>query len=354
MTHSRLIILSIFCFVGMISCAQKGPTFKPETSSLLTFVGEGNEIKVWNAVTNKTTVIADLNDEIRINQISFSDSNTVNYSVFHRPTKLAVLKETGDTLVCPCSEDDEYIVNGIVASDRYDQIEYYMDTVRAISIADGLIWIDKIIKYQHTDNMNVLIETTTFDVNGEVLSKKDSSYTCESVSNNNIRCQCQKRIPDRHTMYSQSETQNGTYFFTRNGHLYKSKSKVEDLFFEYTGEFEYKFGRGYYHPTLNYDASKAVVAYSETGFYTGLSDVPSALLLIDVQTKEVDTISNDNLQFPVFSTNGEFIVTTRNPLAFVDQEQEIRIYDLQNDKHINLGVGYLPIWFDKEEHIRSY
>lgn len=229
-----------------------------------------------------------------------------------------------------------------------------MDTIREISISTGKSWIDKIVKYQSTDHHDVLIQSTYFDQDGNIIETKDSTYSCSYVSLNHIRCQCQEHVPDRHVMYSQSESENGVYFFTRNGHLYKSESKVEDQYFEYKGIFEYKFGRGYYHPTLNYNASKVAVGYTETGFYNGLSLVPTSLLLIDVESKKVDTISQDNLQFPVFSSNGEFIVTTRNALSFHDQEQEIWVYDLKNGKYINLGVGYMPIWLGKQEHISSY
>lgn len=91
MAHSNFIILFLF-FFGITSCAQNVPPVKSETPSLLAFVSEGNQIKMWNAATNETKIIADLNDEIRINRISFTDSNTINYSVYHRQLNLAILK----------------------------------------------------------------------------------------------------------------------------------------------------------------------------------------------------------------------------------------------------------------------
>jgi hypothetical protein len=353
-TKISVIFFLVLCYSCKASTESDSIPVQPSTESLLAFIAEGNVIKVWNAATDSTTIIADLEDSLRITEIAFTDANIITYSVYQSSIELAVLKETGDTLKCPCSDADEWIVSGLVVSDRYDQIEYYMDTVQAISISNGTSWIDKIIKYQHTDREKVLIQTRTFDREGELLTDKDSTYTCYNVSFNDLRCQCQNEVPSRHEMYSQSEEENGIYFFTKNGHLYEFEQEVDKMYFEYSEFFEYKFGRGYYHPTLNYDASKVVVGYSETGFYTGLSNTPSSLLLIDVQSKNVDTISTDNLQFPVFSGDGNYISITRDPLAFRDDDHEIRIYDVKKDKYINLGIGYKPIWLGKKEHIRSY
>lgn len=348
--HQRIIQIAFIhtLLLLLLSCNDSSPK-NPETKSILAYIGTNNEIIVWNGASGISDTIANLPDHLRIHSLSFLDSNTVVYSISSPREKIAIDKESGDTLKCPCSDEDKYVVKGIVGSGYYHQLEYYIDTVKAISIDEHHTWTNKVIKYESTKDEKVLIHSDYYDKDEIKTSSKDSSYACQYVSHNVRRFQCQENVPDRHVMYSQSETYNGVYYYTKHGNLIKVVDETEELFFVYTEFFEYKFGRGYFHPTLSWDGKTIIVAYSETGFFDDLYKSTSNLLKINTETKEVKTISKENYQYPIFSPNGDYCSIRLVNRPFGHYMAEIQVYDISNSSFIALGDGHSPVWFGSKE-----
>jgi hypothetical protein len=314
---------------------------KTKQQNKLAFMGEHNTIKVWDGSEQQSKTIVDLPDEWRIHALAFKDEHTLEFAVAGPAYQYAVSKSTSDTLRCPCgSEDIEQLVEGVVSSDKYLQIEGYIDTVYALSLKTKKTRIYKTIRYESLNKKQVRIHTRNFDDSGKLSHTLDSSYVCEHVDLAARPYGCEESVFDRMHMYSQSETKNDTYFFTKNGSLYQMKNGVASVFLEYTKKFEYKFGKGFFHPTLNHDGTTMIVGYSDLGFYSDSHDSPANLLKIDVQSKNIDTLSKDNFQFPEYAPQGPLCAM----VLIKHKASEVFVYNTSNRKFLSLGTGHSPVW----------
>lgn len=326
---------------------------KPEDSTLC-FISSSNEISVWNGTTQEIETVHDFPNDFKLHSINFSNKDLITVSQSSENKEIAIHRNSGDTVKCPCP--DRYFMwthtgNGDIPSD-YRKVQYYVDTIYAISILEHSHWKEKIVRYE-LRNLRENKNTGTYDINVSTRSLNENSnlqydsttyVTCGSRINDRIY-PCYNGI-DSDSWYSTSETINGVRYFTRSGDIYKTENGKEELFLKYEHGFSRKTGGGYHMPSLNFDGSKLVLIYAESSFYSLFDPNATDLIIVDTETKEIKTLSNDDYINPQFSPDGRFIVAELFE-SYVSSN-EIHIYNVEEESFTTIGKGSSYAWLGKK------
>lgn len=322
--HRILTISVLFlCFQGS---SQQTKLNNTNHKNKVVYTVDKEGIYIYDQATKKSEKISNLQKDIIDNSLSF-----INDSVFIIGYRNLIIHEsrnkiTGEVLKCPCSSSESLVFNGIVKSYKYDRYDIYENYFKAINIRSKDTWLFKSIKYEHKENDTLTIRTTFFEKNGEITSIKDtkSRSTRHSSSSDDFNTFYSDRF------YSESNIVNSKQVFTRRGNLYLRENGFETLLVEFEGNFDPKFGSGYYKPSLSKDEEK--VAFQVLPGFLGKDFY---IVEYDLKTKSKTTITNGFFE-PKYSLDGIFLLLKKN--------NNIYIHDLRNGQTKKIAKGDNYIW----------
>ncbi len=126
------------------------------------------------------------------------------------------------------------------------------------------------------------IQTTSFAPSNAVLSQTDSFTTWRSVSYSSTSIEYNQ---EAERYFSQSTLVKGQSAFSRRDNIYYAKSRDTSLLVKYSGNFNPKFGSGYYQPQISHSGDFLVYKYLPGFKLINLTDQP-ALYRIELITRK--------------------------------------------------------------------
>ena len=323
----------------MTGCASTSTNFTDQDkhNSVIYSVDKAG-LYQYDQSTDQTIKIADLNEVFIDNSLIFINDSVVVIGYRGQEIKEARDKVTGERLECPCSSSDSLIVQGIVGSYKYDRYTLYRQTFQAININDKEKWLYQTVDYEHKEMDSLTVTTSNFKQNGDTASVTDTVYRCNGISyssNGLTFCQSER-------FYSESNSVNDKQVYSRRGNLYLKENGKETLLLEYDGNFDPKFGSGYYQPTLSPDGEKVAFRY-----LAGFLKSGSGLFELDLKTMDKREITNDDYFRPIYSSDGNYLLLGKNQRQDKSNQtwiNDIYILDLNNNQTKKIGKGDLFIW----------
>jgi hypothetical protein len=178
--------------------------------------------------------------------------------------------------------------------------EYY-----SVDLVTGKNWLSKKILYEVIGHTMINIKTLLFDINGKsnVLSDttmiyKGSYTTSKGVVYNDFK----PRFFSKATVGDKS-------VYSYRGSIYLTHQTDTTLLVEFKGNFDAKFGSGYFQPQLDPTGQYAVFRYLP-GFMNFKEN--TSLQKVDLKTKKVSEVKEGDFDEPTFSNDGNFLLFSRN------------------------------------------
>jgi len=183
--------------------------------------------------------------------------------------------------------------------------ERYYNYYYSVDLKTGKNWLSKKILYETTEDTKLNIKTLSFDFNGDSIILSDTSMVWQGSSSsykgieyNNFK----PRFFSKHTLGDKS-------VFSLNGNIYYTNKLDTTLLVEYKGQFDPKFGSGYYQP--QFDPSEQYVVYQYLpGFMNFLEN--SSLRKVIIKSKKTKRLKTGEFNKPTFSKDGNFILFKRD------------------------------------------
>ena len=246
------------------------------------------------------------------------------------------VKVFGDTLV--------FAVKGeLKVSTQNNGVERYTKKFFSLNLSNGQAFLSKTVDY-FIESGKMKIQTTSFTPSGSVLSRADSFTTWRGGSYSSTSVEYNE---EAERYFSQSVIVKEQSAFSRSGNIYYAKSSDTSLLVEYTGNFDPKFGSGYYQPQISHSGDFLLFRYLPGFQLINLTDKP-ALYKIDLPSKRKEKIKKGVFANPVLSTDDKFVLYAR------DQRQgerdtwisDIYIMELKTLKEQHIGNASFAYWLD--------
>jgi hypothetical protein len=223
--------------------------------------------------------------------------------------------------------------NSFVEGETYSKIYYSQ-----ISTSDTC-WISKEIFYEVIGHDTLKIKTQIFNSYGQITFETDTSMrfkgastTYKGVTFNYFK----PRFYTIHTNYDKS-------VFSLRGNIYLAEGVDTTLLVEFKGNFDPKFGSGYFQPQL--DPTNTYVVFRYLPGSLNLIGKPS-LQKIDLNSKKMEIIKKGNFVSPSFSNDGNFILFKRNEREGKRGTwiSDIYLLDLTTLKEKKISEAYSASW----------
>ena len=219
-------------------------------------------------------------------------------------------------------------------------VRYYKDYI-SVDLQSGENWLSRRIMYEALDYNNLKIKTQIFDEKRDIISQKDSSTTFKGTSTTYKGVVFNDFNP---RFYSESTIGNKKVFSSR-GCIYLTEKNDTTKIVDFQGNFDPKFGSGYFQPQL--DPTGGFVVYRYLPGFLNFKE-NSTLERIDLKTKKITRIKNGDFSKPTFSKDGKFILFRRNEKQGKNDiwYSEIYILELKTNKELKIGEAYDAYWED--------
>ena len=217
--------------------------------------------------------------------------------------------------------------------------ERYFNDYYSVDLKTGKNWLSGKINYEVIGHSTLKIKVLSFDINGKsnVLSDttmvyKGSSSTSKGVSYNNFK----PRFFSKQSLGDKS-------VFSLRGSIYYTNKSDTTLLVEYKGNFDPKFGSGYFQPRL--DPSGQYVVYRYLPGFLNFKEDPN-IQKINIQTKKTEIIKAGEFNNPIFSADGKFILFSRDEKEGKSNTWISSIYllDLTTFKEQKISNAYSAQW----------
>jgi len=257
--------------------------------------------------------------------------------VFKASSKQIFLDEpcafSGDTLQFGFRGEYNYPnERNTLKGDTYYKIYY------SLNIKTGNNWISKKVFYETTENDTLKITTQFFAPDGTLISTKDSSTKYEGLSSTYKGITFNDNEP---RFFSKSKVGNKSVYSLR-GNVYLTDQTDTTLLVKFDGQFDPKFGSGYFQPRLEPKANYALVTYLP-GF---MNFSEPSLKKVDIKTKDVSTFCKGDYSDLTFSNDGNFFLFKRNERQGENKTwlSDIYIFDLTTKKQFKIGEADAAQW----------
>lgn len=246
------------------------------------------------------------------------------------------VKTFGDTL--------QFAVKGeLKVSTQNNGIEQYTKKFYSLNLSNGHSFLSKTIDY-FIEGGKMKIHTTWFSPSNVVLSQTDSLTTWRGGSYSSTSIEYNE---EAERYFSQSALVKGQSAFSRSGNIYYAKSRDTSLLVKYSGNFDPKFGSGYYQPQISHSGDFLLYRYLPGFKLINLTDKP-ALYKIELTTRKKERIKKGVFANLVLSDDDEFILFSR------DQRQgerdtwinDIYIMELKTMKEKHISNASFAYWLD--------
>lgn len=242
-------------------------------------------------------------------------------------------KLTSDTLTFGIKGD-------LISTDKmnYSKGEKYFKNYYSIDLKSGKNWLSGKIIYEVVEHT---LKITSQKINSAGIVTMQSDTTTDYKGANTTS----KGITynDFKPRFYYSSTVAGKTVYSYQGSIYLVDKSDTIKIVNYSGNFDPKFGSGYYQPELSPTAKFAVFRY-----LPGFLNFKECDLLqkIDINTKIVSTLKKGKFCNFSFSSDGEFILFERNG-RFNKMDcwvSDIYVLDLTTLKEHKIGVASSASW----------
>ena len=217
--------------------------------------------------------------------------------------------------------------------EKYDK--YYI----SVNLKSGESWLTKKILYEVLNHNKLNIKIQNFNKKGVIISQVDSdtifkgtSTTYKGVVYNNFKPR----------FYSESTVGDKKAFSSR-GCIYLIFRNDTTKIVDYKGNFDPKFGSGYFQPQL--DPTGQFIVYRYLPVFMNFKESPM-LERLDLKTKRRTRIKKGGFVNPTFSKNGKFLLFQRNEEQGKNNTwiSDIYILELKTNKEWKIGEAYVAYW----------
>jgi len=220
--------------------------------------------------------------------------------------------------------------------------ERYFNEYYSLDIKTGKSWLSRKVLYEVIGHSTLNIKTLLVDVTGKTTILSDTSMVYKGSSNT------PKGVTynDFKPRFFSKQSWGDKSVFSLRGSIYYTDKSDTTLLVEYTGNFDPKFGSGYFQPQLDPTGQYAVFRYLP-GFMNFKED--ASLQKVNIQTKETEILKTGDFNDPTFSTDGKFILFTRDQKQGKSDTWISKVYllDLTTLKEQKIGNAYSAQWGPK-------
>ncbi|MDD4150517.1 MAG: hypothetical protein PHE33_10855 [Bacteroidales bacterium] len=302
----------ILIVTTLISCSA-GLTSKPKQSIYLFKDKDG--LYLYNPTASKEKIIFKATDK----QVFLDEP----------------LKVSGDTLTFGFKGE---LVFGKTSPTESGGERYFNDYF-SVDLKTGKKWLSGKILYEVVGHSKLNIKTLLIDPNGKTTVVSDTSmiYKGSDISSKGVI------YNNLEPSFFSRQTLGDKSVFSLRGSIYFTDKSDTTLLVEYKGQFDPKFGSGYFQPQLDPTGQYVVFRYSP-GFMHFKED--ASLQKIDIKTKKIEIIKTGNFNDPTFSTDGKFILFKRDQREGKSNTWVSKIYllDLTTLKEQKISNAYSAQW----------
>lgn len=338
---ARSINYMIILIIFLISCSCKHHA-PQKTKDILIFINK-QQLFLYNTSEEQIKKITDLKIGFSGHTLQALNDSEILLGYPGILKNYAISKKNNDTMTCPCSEENEIIIKGIVGSDDFLQITERTDTIRTINIYNS-----KIKNYQYWHSLkkksenNTLIEVINFS-NGNTLNH---SFLVDSGI---------EGFPDINKISSvinekQKTDKCSTVKSSDEGSIYLIAGNSKRLVLKNINPvINCKCRNGYYWPTLSPDEKKIAFVWLLADFRIfGNKTVPAdnGLYEINIETNNVRRLVKSNVLCPTYSGSGSFLAYSYyiNKMVKDDIQKKIQIIDMKTLNISDIGDGEFYTW----------
>ena len=311
MQKTKLTILLLI--VATLKSCVAGPTSRPKQSIYLFKDKDG--LYLYDPVFDKEKLIF----------------KAMEYQVFLDEP----LKTSGDTLT--------FGINGELVfaeiSPTESGGERYFNDYYSVYLKTGESWLSGRITYEVIGHSSLRIKTLSYDTHGKERVLSDTSMIYKgslSTSKGVVYNDFNPRYFSKHSIGNKS-------VFSLRGNIYYTEESDTTLLIEYQGNFDPKFGSGYFQPQLDPTGTYVIFCYLP-GFMNFKED--ASLQKVEIKTMKTEIIRTGEFNNPTFSKNGEYILFSRGQKEGKSNTWISNIYmlDIATLKERKIGKAYSAQW----------
>ena len=222
---------------------------------------------------------------------------------------------------------------------NYSAGEKYFKDYISVDLKSENNWLSRKILYEVVDHNTLKIRSQTFNPKGIITFQSDTSMIFKGSYSSYKRHTYNDFKP---RFFSKSTVGKKTVFSLR-GNIYFADQGDTIKIVDCKGNFDPKFGSGYFEPQLDPTGQYAVFRYLP-GFMK-FTESPS-LQKVDLKTKHVEKIKSGDFVEPLFSKDGQFLLFKRNERQGNKDTwiSDIKLLDLKTNYEWKIGEANAASW----------
>lgn len=294
--------------------------FKPNLTQSILLIKDKDGLYIFDFATKKEQLIFKANDK----QVFLDEPYSLN----------------NDTLIVGVK--GELIFNSLVDSLSDSEGSKYSKDYYSIDLRTYKYWISKKIFYEVIGHNLLKIRTQHLKSDGQIIIQEDTSMTLKSTYSTYKGITYNSDKPRFYTSY----TSGDKVVFNRSGNIYLVDNKDTSILVKFSGNFDPKFGSGYYQPRLDPNNQYVIFSYLP-GFMNFKEDM--TLQRIDLKTKKIDVLKEGQFNDTYFSNDSKFLLFKRNERKGTNNTWISNIYvlDLVTLKKYKISEAYSAFWIKK-------
>ena len=218
-----------------------------------------------------------------------------------------------------------------------DKYDYLTDSIFYIDINSGTNYLVRTIDYEHYEHETLNIKTREFNEFGQLISEKDTSFNCGGTSTSSKGI----RFCDFKRFYSSSEIIQGKTVISKRGDLILKEQETESVLLKFDGNFDPKFGSGYYNPTLSSNGQKVSFQY-----LAGFLKSGSCIYEMKLKTKSKTKLVGEGFSNPLYSPDNRYLLLFSNNRQAKKKTwiNDIYILDVKSKTKRKVAEGENYLW----------
>lgn len=218
-----------------------------------------------------------------------------------------------------------------------DKYTYLTETYFKVNIDNSQSYKYKTVNYEKNEDGHLKINTVFYSKNDSIINQQDTTYICNSTLYNSKGI----TFGDFKSYFSISEIANNRQVFSKRGDLILKENGKETILLKFDGNFDPKFGSGYFNPTISADGKK--VAYQ---YLAGFLNSGSAIFEMNIESKEKNKVIGEGYFKPKYSPDGNHLLIAKDKRECKDKTwiSDIYILNIKTGKKSKIAEGDNFIW----------